>query len=108
VSLTVDVTNLASEIVLPFARPNPFRPSQHGLTSLVLALGASVPAGSDVAVYDARGRAVRTLTASVPGGFSRLAVWDGRDDAGRPLPAGVYFFRLGGVGDVTGRVVLLR
>jgi hypothetical protein len=61
-----------------------------------------------VAVYDARGRAVRTLTASVPGGFSRLAVWDGRDDAGRPLPAGVYFFRLGGVGDVTGRVVLLR
>ena len=51
-------------------------------------------AGS-VSVFDAAGRLVRTLASSQsavrdapPGG---ILVWDGTDDAGRELPAGVYF-----------------
>jgi hypothetical protein len=32
--------------------------------------------------------------------------WDGRDRAGRMLPAGVYFYRVSGdVGEATGKVV---
>ena len=43
-----------------------------------------------LAVYDAQGRCVRTLGGS--GAGSEL--WDGRDGAGRRLPAGVYWVNL--------------
>ncbi len=46
-------------------------------------------------VYDATGRMVKDLTQllnyQLPNNF---VVWSGTDDAGRPLPAGVYFIRL--------------
>ncbi len=41
--------------------------------------------GSDVTVTDEEGRAVRTLRPS-----SDSLQWDGSDDKGRPLPAGIY------------------
>jgi len=44
----------------------------------------------DLVIHDARGRRVRTFT-NLPAG---LLVWDGRDDAGRRLPSGLYFARL--------------
>jgi hypothetical protein len=34
-------------------------------------------------------------------------VWDGRDDAGRPLPSGVYYYRLRAAGLVYSRPVVL-
>jgi flagellar hook assembly protein FlgD len=45
-------------------------------------------------IYDVTGRRVRILDDGLlpPGQFTRT--WDGRDDGGRPLPAGVYFARL--------------
>ncbi len=54
----------------------------------------SVPGGPvSVAVVDARGREVRRLLGgSLPSGTTVLA-WDGRDDHGRLLPAGLYFVR---------------
>ncbi|HEC79117.1 MAG TPA: T9SS type A sorting domain-containing protein [candidate division WOR-3 bacterium] len=44
-------------------------------------------------VYDAVGRLVRTVVrgAAAPGYYT--ALWDGRDDLGRRVPAGVYFVR---------------
>lgn len=62
-----------------------------------------------VTVYDVRGRCVRTLVQeSLPMG-DHTARWDGRDDAGRPLPSGAYFCHLtaGGV-TVSQKSVLLR
>jgi hypothetical protein len=44
-----------------------------------------------LAVYDVRGRLIRTVfTGMFSSGESRWA-WDGRDDAGRAVPRGVYF-----------------
>jgi hypothetical protein len=61
-------------------------------------------------LYDVRGRRVRTLVDGAVGDGTapRRAPWDGRDSAGAPVPAGVYFARL-----VTGdgeerRVTLVR
>ena len=67
------------------AAPNPFVAS----TRLTLpALGVS----ARLEIVDASGRRVRRLDAA---DSSDLA-WDGRDDAGQPLPAGIYFARLTG------------
>ncbi|MDO9170828.1 MAG: FlgD immunoglobulin-like domain containing protein, partial [bacterium] len=69
-------------------RPNPFNPS----TTISFLLSA--PARATLVVFDARGRRVRgLLDESRPAGPASV-VWDGRDDAGRALPGGVYVARL--------------
>ena len=75
------------------AAPNPFNPST--------TLSYDVPAGGgDVRldVLDARGRLVRTLVAERRAEGRHEAAWNGRDDAGRRLPSGVYFARLRAAG----------
>ena len=48
----------------------------------------------ELAVYDAAGRRVRTLVrGTLPAGHHEVT-WNGRDDAGRSVAAGVYFVRL--------------
>jgi hypothetical protein len=48
----------------------------------------------DIGVYDVRGRKVATLVEGSRNAGSHMAVWDGRDDGGRSLPAGTYFIAL--------------
>jgi hypothetical protein len=83
--------------------PNPFT----GTTSLALGL----PGASDVAieVFDVAGRRVREQTlARQPAGWRTLA-YDGRDDQGRPLPSGVYFYRVRTAAEtVTRKIVITR
>ena len=77
--------------------PNPFNPS----TSLRFFLAEAGVAGLDI--LDVRGAVVRRLDRrSWAPGFHDVA-WDGRDDRGRALPAGVYLARL-----TTPRVVATR
>ncbi|MCP4572135.1 MAG: hypothetical protein GY838_07245 [bacterium] len=86
------------------AHPNPFNPH----TELVFDL--SGPATFDLVVYDLAGRRVRTLAQGrpAPGGPIALS-WDGRDDAGRGLAAGIYLARLGVDGrDSVAKLVLVR
>ena len=47
-------------------------------------------------IYDTRGRLVRTVVNGnlKAGSYDRVYSWDGRDDAGRISPSGIYFFRL--------------
>ena len=58
-------------------------------------IALEIPGGghTQVAVYDLRGRRVCVLLdGPVPSG-SRIITWDGKDDAGHRLAAGVYFLR---------------
>lgn len=73
--------------------PNPFASE----TTFDLELDA--PTDATVEIFDLSGRRVRTLLArTLDAGTTRLG-WDGRDDVGRPTPAGLYFARVaaGGV-----------
>jgi flagellar hook assembly protein FlgD len=45
-------------------------------------------------IYDLRGQLVRTLVDGAQPAGRHAAIWDGRDEAGRPLPSGVYVGRL--------------
>jgi flagellar hook assembly protein FlgD len=60
-------------------------------------------------VYDVSGRRVRSLVPGrrLPAGRHQ-AVWDGRDDSGRAVPRGVYFYHLtAGSYSATRRVILI-
>ncbi|MCB1182872.1 right-handed parallel beta-helix repeat-containing protein [bacterium] len=94
----------APRTVLHPAAPNPFNPATR--LSFDLAADGDV----DLRIYDAAGRLVRTLLS----GESRIAgrhtiEWNGRDDAGRNVSAGVYYYRMR-AGDrvLGGRATLLK
>jgi hypothetical protein len=61
------------------------------------------PAGrrATLALYDVRGRRVRSLFDGTADGPAHMT-WDGRDDGGRILPAGVYFALLAAAGERRG------
>lgn len=84
--------------------PNPFS----GATTITLA--PPTPGTAAVAIHDPAGRTVRILSngRSLPDG--RVALdWDGTDDAGRSLPAGIYFARpISAEGGLVRAIVLLR
>jgi agmatine/peptidylarginine deiminase len=85
----------------PAAFPNPFRDRTHFRFEL------KYPDRVQLAVYDVRGRLVRRLVdGQRPAGATEID-WDGRDDDGRPVPAGVYFFRLRAAGIAHARPVVL-
>ena len=69
--------------------PNPFNPK----TNISYAVPGVAPVA--LAVYDVSGRLVRTLV-SVPShdAGTHSVLWDGRDERGAEVAAGVYFARL--------------
>lgn len=72
--------------------PNPFNPS----TTFSFELKDADQA--ELVVLDVRGHLVRTLVSGVVEGGVHEVVWDGRDDAGRPVSSGVYRYRLRAAG----------
>ena len=68
--------------------PNPLTAS----TELAYALPGE--AWLELGVYDVSGRKMATLVHGMEFAGRHLVRWDGRDAAGRSLPAGVYFVRL--------------
>ncbi|MFN8547288.1 MAG: FlgD immunoglobulin-like domain containing protein [Candidatus Eisenbacteria bacterium] len=68
--------------------PNPFNPR----TSIRFSLASSGPA--DLVIYDVNGRKVKTLTSGQMTAGDHTLVWDGTDDAGHRVGAGVYWSQL--------------
>jgi hypothetical protein len=77
----------ASVLAIGPAFPNPAA----GQVSFRIFLGRD--ARVRAAVFDLAGRRVRDL--SVSGGVDRVLSWDGRTNAGRTAPSGIYFMRAG-------------
>jgi hypothetical protein len=74
--------------VLAQSAPNPFHP----LTTLTYSLPGRGPAA--LRIYDAAGKLVRVLVEETQDPIVHEVRWDGRDQAGRGLPSGVYLARL--------------
>jgi hypothetical protein len=90
-AVAVHETGPAATLAVGQPTPQPAR----GAQEIVFSLPA--PARLQVRIYDVAGRMVRRLADEpVAEGRHRLT-WDGRSDAGLPVPAGVYFIR--GLGD---------
>ena len=78
--------------------PNPFR------TATTITYRLPRRARVTLAVYDVRGRRVRTLVSRHQPAGRHTTTWDGRDADGAPLAAGVYLYQL----HIDGAVVASR
>jgi hypothetical protein len=77
-----------TEYALEQNYPNPFNPET--------TIKYQLPASSHVrlSIYTALGQEIRLLVDYTQPPAYHQIVWDGRDNAGNPLPSGVYFYRL--------------
>lgn len=107
-SLGVDPTAVpvvSDALTLAANHPNPFS------TSTRFALDANALGGARdgmLLVSDASGRLVRMLPLGAAQQGRLEVAWDGCDDGGRPLPAGVYLYRLAGASGAAGRAIIVR
>lgn len=98
----VPVRSGTDALTLRPCSPNPFRQATRAVFAIPRAERATL------AVYDVRGRRVRTLFQGDAGAGEHALSWDGTDEHGGRAPAGVYFFHLrSGSVDRTRKVVLL-
>jgi subtilisin family serine protease len=99
----VAAPDAGARLLLHSSAGNPFA----GATTLAYELPVSAPVL--LQVFDLSGRLVRTLVRAEQQAGLHQTVWDGRDGADRPAPAGVYMSRLqAGPGEVTTKLVLTR
>jgi hypothetical protein len=81
-------TDLPKEFALSQNYPNPFNPETE------IRFDVAQPGPVRLEVFNSLGQRVRVLVNEIvtPGRYR--ALWDGRDDLGRALSSGVYFYRL--------------
>jgi FlgD Ig-like domain len=81
--------------------PNPFR-KQHRFVTF-----DQLPSGSEIRIHSQAGQVVRTFLAKDLRGYQ--AQWDGTNDAGKPVTAGVYLYTVKSGSEIRrGRVILAR
>ncbi|HUU45988.1 MAG TPA: PKD domain-containing protein [Acidobacteriota bacterium] len=81
-------TPLPADYALAQNYPNPFNPTT------VIAYTLRHDGEVRLEVFDVRGRRVLVLDSGFKTAGRHWTVWDGRDDDGRPVASGVYFYRL--------------
>lgn len=99
----VGVADLPTVLLVGDAHPNPLR------TGTRLPFSLAAPSRVTVTVYDVAGHAVRHLLDAHLAPGSHQVGWDGRDARGRPVPPGVYAYRIeAGPRTHAGRIVRVR
>ena len=90
----LDTLHTLAGRVRSYAAPNPFAPSQGELARINYSIEAA--AQISIELYDFASRRVRTLLSkeSRSGQTNHGENWDGRDDDGRIVGNGVYFYRI--------------
>ena len=75
-------------VMLAAAAPNPL------VRGTTIRYSLAVATEMDLTVFDVTGRSIRRLAAGRTGAGEHTAQWDGRNEAGQRVPAGVYLYRL--------------
>jgi len=109
VTLELDLTQTGVDDAIPatFAlrqnSPNPFRND----TSMAFSL--PTPERVEIGVYNVAGRKIATVCDSEFSEGEHNVVWNGRDTSGRPVAAGIYFYRIdAGTHTSTKKMLVLR
>ena len=95
--------DLLTSFVLAQNNPNPFG------SSTVIAFSLPKESKVTLAIYDITGRMVKNLVDREMGAGNHTLRWDGKDQTGREVTSGIYFYRLK-AGDFTqtNKMVVLR
>jgi hypothetical protein len=102
VTVGVDGSPAPSRFALHAAAPNPFRQGTAFSYDVPLRGGAI-----RLGIFDLGGRLVRSLVDGPQTPGAKWIVWDGRDDAGHALPAGMYVVRMEAPSFVQSRKLVL-
>jgi hypothetical protein len=73
--------------------PLPYRGGDLHVAFSILGASGARRGDAEVGLYDVSGRLVKTLARGSFDGREQSVAWDGRDAAGSPVPAGIYFVR---------------
>ena len=87
-SRQLDIVAMPNEFVLSQNYPNPFNP----VTTITYDLPERIMVR--LTVFDITGRRVREIINGYQEAGFQSAVWEGTDDAGRPVSGGLYFYQL--------------
>ena len=87
--------NLPQRFTLAQNYPNPFNPS----TTIPYRVGGSQfmvnrPIHTTLKIYNILGQLVRTLVDEEKVAGNYKVIWDGRDNSGREVGSGIYFYQL--------------
>ena len=102
-------SSLPGEFILMQNAPNPFRP---GVTDgknqqTQIAFTLAQPGRVKVAIYDLQGRKVRTLSDGFQSAGKHILRWNGTNQSGQPVSAGVYIYTMQTNGQVLSRKMLV-
>lgn len=78
--------NLPRNSILIQNYPNPFN------SETIIELSGSIQSGMFIDIYNMNGQIVRSISVD---SFNLYYRWDGKDESGKTLPAGIYFGRAG-------------
>jgi len=87
-------TSNEDDVVVPLATsltgnyPNPFNPTT------TIAYEMASEGNVVIEIYNNKGQKIRSLVNGVRGAGVHKVVWDGRDDIGRGVSSGIYFYRM--------------
>jgi hypothetical protein len=81
--------------------PNPFNPT----TRIEYTLASR--AAAVIEIFDASGAVVSRLDEGMKPAGTHSTIWNGRDETGRAVASGVYFYRLAGMPDAGARKMVL-
>lgn len=83
--------------------PNPFNPST------TINYSVEMVGEVDLKIYNMLGQTIRSLVSGVKPAGDYTVVWDGKDDLGRQMPSGQYFYRVkAGERQTTRTMILLK
>jgi photosystem II stability/assembly factor-like uncharacterized protein len=90
-------------LALEQSYPNPFNPA------VTIDFTLREPTRVALRIFDTSGRLIRTLLDEPRAAGPHRLSWDGRDNTGRSVASGVYFYRLRtGLGTMTRKMILAR
>jgi len=68
--------------------PNPFNP----MTTIRFTLTKGENA--KLSIFNTKGQLIKTLASNIRAAGTQSAIWDGKDEAGKSVASGIYFYRL--------------
>jgi immune inhibitor A len=101
-----EYANIPKSIKLFQNYPNPFNPN----TSIQFSVNSGQsPIRTFLKIYNIRGQLVRTLVDGDKTGGDYAVLWDGRDESGKAVSSGIYFYKLtAGSSSEVKKMVLLK